>query len=229
VYADTWAHQRFSGIPHKINSASGNRHINWSLWDSTQSAFVRHVSKLGHGAVLTHPDLPFLRWEYKDGYGTVIQRDNPAEFLTACKRIFYFYSCYRDAEIHELQPRDEEVIASSLKDFNSLDAWTRQRQWLRLAKGGCFSFGTLTDSEMQDAVYLAKGKGSWKFLALGTESEQDSPDDVFPYTPAFETSNWKLFHDALKEHQREVLYEILPLYQLPISDELARSARHEDT
>jgi len=59
--------------------------------------------------------------------------------------------------------------------------------------------------------YTATGPGSWKHAALGSSDEPDRP---VPYNPAFQGSHWKHFHDALKEHQQEILNVILPRYGL---------------
>ena len=41
---------------------------------------------LGHGAVLSHPDKPFLKWGYKNGLGQEIERNNPRDFLEAAEK-----------------------------------------------------------------------------------------------------------------------------------------------
>jgi len=46
---------------------------------------------------------------------------------------------------------------------------------------------------------------------------EDLPDERFHYDPAFEQSNWKLFHDALKTQHSFLLDEILLKYQLPLT------------
>lgn len=73
-------------------------------------------------------------------------------------------------------------------------------------EAGNFSFGPATIS------YIAKGKGSWKHLALGMESAVDRGDEVYPYRPEFLTSDWKRFHDALQIHRLSVLHKLLPKY-----------------
>lgn len=72
-------------------------------------------------------------------------------------------------------------------------------------------------------TYIPFGAGSWKSSALGSTEKYDASDQVFLYDTAFENSDWKKFHDALKSHQAEVLNVILPKYDLPSSYEDAKA------
>jgi hypothetical protein len=104
------------------------------------------------------------------------------------------------------------------------DAGIRHQSWLTAIRDGSFSIGKLSDSEFQTLNYVPFGKGSWKFLALGTEEPRDAPGQIFPFNDGFEASDWKKFHDALKDHQSTVLNVILPKYQLPRSFEEAKDS-----
>ncbi|MES9906835.1 MAG: DUF6765 family protein, partial [Sedimenticola sp.] len=59
VLADTWAHQGFAGVSHKINNASGIKDAGGKpakkLLDKLKGYFVGEALPLGHGAVLTYP------------------------------------------------------------------------------------------------------------------------------------------------------------------------------
>jgi hypothetical protein len=70
VYADTFAHQGFSGVNQKINEvsdlSSGNAE---SFFESMKNFFMSSMFPLGHGASISHPDKPFLTWRYTDGNG----------------------------------------------------------------------------------------------------------------------------------------------------------------
>jgi len=73
VYADTWAHQGFAGVIHQCNQAddieSNMADRDGSLLDKLKNFFVSKSFPLGHGAVLSHPDQPYLIWKYKNGLG----------------------------------------------------------------------------------------------------------------------------------------------------------------
>ena len=94
VYADTWAHQDFSGIMHEMNKFTdikssdpendirikqsqglNDEHLNtvelaWKKFnnliiDPITARVVGDSFPLGHGSALSYPDLPFLKWGYK--------------------------------------------------------------------------------------------------------------------------------------------------------------------
>jgi len=96
-------------------------------------------------------------------------------------------------------------------------------QWLAAIRDGAFSFGKVTDEEFAGLKYVPFGEGSWRFVALGSREDRDKADHVFHYDEKFEESDWKKFHDALRDHQRMVLEGILPEYQLPRSYDDAKA------
>ncbi|MEZ4449219.1 MAG: DUF6765 family protein [Nannocystaceae bacterium] len=214
VYCDTWAHQGFAGVSHELNDADDLTGADGlpdrSLMNRLTSFFVGEALPLGHGAVLGHPDKPYLRWGYTDGRGVRIQRDNPRDFLAAVVAMHRVLHRYRvgdmSAPVPELAPRDLERIDSLLRGLQDPDGDRRHAAWLEGIARGEFSFGPATPR------YIAKGVGSWKHAALGTTAAVDDLDDTFDYHPNFLRSDWKLFHDALQEHRFVVLHHILPRY-----------------
>jgi len=79
-YIDTWAHYGFCGTAHEINRANDITTLNADglevrdqnikerlrgffkgVFDNAASDFVDTVQPLGHGAVLSYPDMPYLR------------------------------------------------------------------------------------------------------------------------------------------------------------------------
>lgn len=100
VYADTFSHYGFSGIPSDKNAiapdslaidASHSLKIITHIKQKAEAfkALFGGAPKLGHGAVLTYPDRPYLKWSftYADERGACV-RDNPAVFLEACEALY---------------------------------------------------------------------------------------------------------------------------------------------
>ena len=221
VYADTWAHQGFVGLKHHFNDVKelrdGTGHP--EVAEQIQSGFV-HLLPLGHGMALTLPDQPYLSWELVNRDGNIDARDNTQSFMHACERIVEFFGYYLGkGETTHINPLDHAVLLTAFTGFRHVAADKRHQAWLALFSRGCFSFGTLSNEEMADLNYVAKGAGSWKQKALGTEKEDDE-DGPFQWTPEFETSDWKLFHEALKQHREEVLGRILPHFGLTVEEAL---------
>jgi hypothetical protein len=214
VYVDTWAHQGFAGINHPVNVAhslvDGQGQPDRKLLDRLKGYFVGEALPLGHGAVLSHPDKPFLRWGYTNGRGERVTRDNPTDFLQAadcmCRVLQRYLLGDADADVEGLPEVDRTLIGQMLRTITDDKGDVRHQKWLAAIAAGKFSFGPA------QVTYVAKGKGSWKHAALNTEQLIDREDDIFPYREEFLTSHWKLFHDALQAHHFHVLHELLPRY-----------------
>lgn len=111
VYADTFSHYGFSGLSDESNQV----HIESIQFDSGHSqSILEHIAqqkdaflstftqaaKLGHGAVLTNPDRPYLKWSFIYKSGAKSERNNPDTFLDACQALYtrfaQFASLYYD-------------------------------------------------------------------------------------------------------------------------------------
>jgi hypothetical protein len=236
VFADTWAHQGFAGVSHKINRASelldeqGNpdpqkrqkirdffaKGMGEQLIDRVTGFFVSEVLPLGHGAVLSYPDKPFLKWGYTNGLGEVVQRDNPKDFLEAAQEMCVWMQRYIKGEpkarVPGLTGRDRETIIEMINGLTEWESKLRHDHWLEAVAQGKFSFGA------EEVRYVAAGDGSWVATAFGTTQPNFAdPRHRHSLTPNFAQSNWKLFHDALLAHQSFVMGELLPSYDLQLA------------
>ena len=236
VYADTWAHQGFAGIVHPVNTVKeildheGRRDEtmhqrleeyfegNWweKVLDALKSKVVSDLSPLGHGAVLSYPDRPYLNWQYRDWQGQLIRRDNPSDFLQAAEHMHTamvrFHRGDPNATVMPMHKQDRDKIDELLRSCRQEDGNQRHRVWLEQIAAGAFSFGP------QKVEYIEAGPGSWLNAAF-----PDMPRDreslsgwleerrtEIPFTKEFMDSHWKLFHDAVLCHRIEILHHILP-------------------
>lgn len=218
VYADTWAHQGFAGVRHRVNTVCEPRyHQSMSGLVELTKKLGKISPKLGHGEAGIAPDEPYLIWSYENGEGKRVERNNPAAFESAanwmCKVMRAYHAAWRGsagaltvadaAPLLDHDARQIQVLLTTVEP--SVKA--RYRAWAEALETGHFSFG----AEPLPA-YVRKGEGSWKHAALGTRDVWDKLTQTFHYTPAFLTSDWKRFHDALLRHRFVVLHEILPRY-----------------
>ncbi len=219
VYVDTWAHQGFAGVNHRVNEAESlldeDGKPDRNLMDRLQNYFVSEALPLGHGSVLSHPDKPFLRWGYINGRGEKITRNNPQDFLEAadqmCKAMQRYLAGKPDATAPGLPESDKILIGVLLENITDNTGSLRHQKWLSAIAQGKFSFGKA------NVTYIPKGKGSWKHLALGTENTVDRENEVFPYHSNFLASDWKLFHDALQAHHFYIIHDLLPKYGICVA------------
>ena len=221
VLADTWAHQGFAGIKHRVNLASKirleepNDDPDWrGLRENIRPYVCDIVNRcfpMGHGSVLHYPDHPFRKWSYVNGHGERIERDNRSEFLEAadelCKLFRRFLIKDPDANVEGLLDGDKVKIAAKLTNLTDDDGHARNKKWLDAIGNNEFSFGSAEPS------YVDSGRGSWKYQAIGTERAEIDRNEEFDYRPEFLHSDWKLFHDAAQVHRFVVLREILPRFR----------------
>ncbi len=219
IYADTWAHKGFAGVNNEINDINDlkDEQDGKSFLDKVEKYFDRAKSKvignalpLGHGAALSLPDLPYLKWSYTDSNGKRVQRDNTEDFTKAANMMCRAMRKYRkgdfDCQADGLPDEVSKKIRECMTKFTDDNGEDRHKKWLGAVENGEFGF---TGEKVE---YHNKGKGSWKYEALRTKGETDPEDAKYPYDPSFLDSHWKLFHDALQAHRFMILHDILPKY-----------------
>ena len=213
VYADTWAHREFAGVSHKINNVELLSHDDEAtksyfskMKDAVTNFAISNTFPLGHGAALSYPDRPYLEWEYENGFGEVISRDNTNEFTEAANEMFRVMQQFQGKKPTSIPKHDMETIKLIFQAAKTDDGEERHKEWLEQIAKGSFSFGA------QELEYIPKGKNSWKHQAIGTIESDDTGEEEFIYNDSFLTSNWKMFHDALQAHRFDVIHDILPKY-----------------
>lgn len=239
VLADTFSHQDFAGVVNTMN-IKGNIEIDdkYNSLNSIKSKLPRinknyksknkipiffvnlfsvcigSILPLGHGAVLTLPDIPYLKWSYTNDPDILFERDNSDIFIKAVQNIFRFLKKFR--EVGTPNPNIKEEIPENYLDeirknifaFTDEDGKTRHNKWLEAIANGQFGF-------KDNVKYVAKGQDSWKYFALNTSNDEDT--GYYEYNENFLKSDWKLFHDALQKHEFEIAHEILPKYGICVA------------
>ncbi|MCD6389340.1 MAG: hypothetical protein J7L69_08000 [Desulfobulbaceae bacterium] len=168
IYADTFSHYGFSGISSRRNKIINDSFQFRSLdkktekyilekakkykedypreggWlDNVKSWFAEGLSGgLGHGAAMTFPDRPFLKWSftYEDPKTSSGLRDNQATFLEGCEAL---YNLFRDFAQARPDCAEKEFVKFSdidqqVADILSLQAPKEKRiqAWQSAAKNG---------------------------------------------------------------------------------------------
>lgn len=222
VFCDTWAHQGFCGVTDKVNAVRNMRGADEAelrVLPRTRSLIWNQIHKrlppLGHGAALSYPDRPYLVWSYINGRDEFVQRNNPMEFLEAADELCKVFRRWRQrdwsADVEGLPEETKQKFSTLFTSLTNSDEMARHRVWMAHIANDHFGVGAV------DLNYYAKGVGSWKYQAVGTEKQHDSRLDVFHYTPEFMESDWKMFHDAAKAHRRMMVDDVLPRYGICVA------------
>lgn len=212
VYADTWAHQGFAGVLHEINEVEDAKATSSSgVFAEGLASFLSRilddaVPPLGHGRATVFPDMPFLSWKYMNGRKETIERNNTDQFCQAADQLCRAMKRYiaRDprAAVSGIDEQDMNKIQDLFTRLKEENGDKRHEAWLQAIEHEPFSFGP------EKISYPAKGPGSWKEQALGTNDDKLE----YPWNPAFLKSNWKYFHDAAQAHRFYVIYDLLPKF-----------------
>jgi len=214
VYADSWAHQGFAGVMHKVNEVEQAVETDHSgIFSGGLTSLLRNIldqtiPPLGHARAQVFPDMPFLKWQYHNGQGQLIKRDNPADFLAACEQMCIAMRRYQlgdpAAEVSGLTATTSMQIQNMFTSIKLEDGEARHQKWLQAIRSGAFT----VCGEVDIDDYFARGNDSWKADALG--SSFDLP--VYTWRENFMDSHWKHFHDAIQAHRLNIVYNLLPKY-----------------
>lgn len=220
VYADTWAHQGFAGLLDSVNEVEDATETGDSgVFRSGLGDFIRKclddaIPPLGHGRATIFPDMPFLKWQYRNYNKELIELDNTEEFCRAanemCKAMQRYLKGDPDAETEGIKGKDMKMIKQLFTEIEEKDGNSRHKKWLEAISSGTFSFGS------EEISYVGKSsktggdnaRKSWKEEALGTNANLLK----YQYKTSFLKSDWKLFHDAVMAHRFYVVDELLPAY-----------------
>jgi hypothetical protein len=227
VFADTFSHNGFIGISDESNRVKtdtikirnvGTHHIKSALRQELDR-FIGGIAQLvpmGHGAVATHPDIPFLSWEYKyktalinDG---VVQRENSAAYLEGARELHHFFSRFAEISPDDADAdskREWEDIAGQVKElinFQHQKDTDRMENWRSATRDGLFFEPTRVD--LNQPTYGPDYNYMWQLERLkniGATKEEALESDAYK------------FHRAARYHRSYVLHTLLPEFGIIVS------------
>lgn len=235
VYADTLAHYGFSGVSSRLNRVDGgaiallNGDPNSNLLDRFFEKFGKqggllqnfrtHLMSnaaenmsgaLGHGAVATFPDQPYLEWSYVYEHPDLVledmrvERQNLNDFMEGAKalhRMFCGFAANRPDLTDKTGGFDFERVEPKVREILVLNADRdrRIRAWKAAFDDGVFSrtgADRLPDYDSKEWRAQTRDLGKLKSPALAKD------------VPAYH------FHHAAALHRNYVLRELLPKHDI---------------
>ncbi len=218
VYADTFSHHGFIGFNSSSNRVDrdsikancSSPSIKSYVLTKLEAVYARFVGTIaevlpiGHGAVEDLPDRPYLNWSYKCTHNSpVIQRNNPADYLEACEKMYEFLVRLLDAcnLPSKVTPTDwlelKEKVASILGNEGRLE--DRIDLWLK-----ALSDNTLASQAQEDGVVWYSSE-TWNSAGI-------VHDLGYPGAPT--CCDATLFLEAAWEYRTFVRQILLPQYGL---------------
>lgn len=159
VYADTFSHYGFSGISSSYNAVAqksfsfvkepsqGMKNYLLEKFDLFSEKFVGSGAEiasknLGHGAVATMPDRPYLHWRFifdkpRPHNGTVSERENAKTFLEACEKLHTFFVHFAKSYYAETALTPFADIKNTVRNILALEAKEDARSDMWQASGLC--------------------------------------------------------------------------------------------
>lgn len=196
TYADTWAHQGFSG--RKSSTENNVEDIKLWLdkeWDNLNAINrVRNslLPEIGHAEAYHYPDLPYLNWEYKKGKdkSKKVTRNNLDIYIDAVENIYNYLSNVSPQPSSNLSKIKPQLIKglSYIED----DYEKRAEKYQKLFPEIGFHYNP----------------DDWKNEVLNTEPKEFSTDILSSEKPEYK---WLIFHKAALNQRNFVIERIKPL------------------
>ena len=234
VYADTFAHYGFSGVSSRKNRIV-NKSIKFHDLDPEIEKYITKKEKtfrkkykkeggllrniksyivevvsgaLGHGAVATYPDRPYLVWDfvYEKPKKKSGKRDNPATFLEGCealhnmfRKFVKFYPEFAENNSY----KEFRTIRSELKRIlnTQADKKGRIKAWQKAVKSGVLHLS-------EEAIP--------KYKAEVWHKQRTAMDGKKHSTIALNRNAYR-FYQAASVHRNYVLRTLLPKYRLIVA------------
>ncbi|MBI4686644.1 MAG: hypothetical protein HY756_02530 [Nitrospirae bacterium] len=193
MFADTFAHQNFVGFKDEFNAMEG---------------FLEGLlPNIGHAEAKYQPDIPNLRWKDERLTSKYKARHNRSIFLEATGCIFDQYcSLTKPPQPEALKKALLDDIGNAIgkeadKDTNALRS-QRQKRYKGLLKKN----------------YVEYKKKSWFNEAIRYERDPltvgvSNTEALLFWKEGFKNSDWYLFQEAVKEHQRKAKEILNPTFE----------------
>jgi len=233
VYADTFSHYGFSGVSSRNNKVDGssfeldvedpgvkayimgkftsflNKYTPTFLIKNYRSFVSRGASvatgALGHGAVGTYPDRPFLKWRFnfkKDNRDSG-WRDNPVSFLEACEKLhaaFHDYAvqagiCEKPIEFSLIKDKVDTILRLESAQEGRIAAWVE-----------AMDSDELFETEDHEALFFSKH--DW-------EQQKDDFEDLKRSSGMIKKEVYQ-FHQAAIYHRDYTLKQLLPRHGIAV-------------
>ncbi len=227
VYADTFSHYGFSGVSSRNNEVDGEsfelevenpevrayimgkfssfltRYTPWFIVKNYRNIASEGASAvtgaLGHGAVGTYPDRPFLKWSFnfKKEDRSSGPRDNPATFLEGCEKLHKAFGDFagkaeistNPVEFDSIRDEVDQILRMEKAKEGRIEAWK-----------DAINSGRLFELEEQEALDYSQHdweeqKEDFKNLQFSSQTLQK---EVYH------------FHQAAIYHRDYTLKQLLP-------------------
>ncbi len=232
VYSDTFSHYGFSGVSSRENKVDADSFI-LDVKDPDAKAYIMNKfntfiekytptfitdnyrklassgaevmsAALGHGAVGTYPDRPFLKWEFIYEQNSVSSgiRNNLETFLEACEKLHAAFSLFASKANLSVNPVQFSDIKEKIIYILSLEANEERRteEWIKaIVNGDLF--------QVNDEALVFE-KSEW-------ESQKEAFNELRSSSEIISSDVYR-FQQAAIYHRDYTLKQLLPKYGISV-------------
>ncbi|MCL2829390.1 MAG: hypothetical protein FWD77_01480 [Betaproteobacteria bacterium] len=212
VYADTFSHYGFSGMTSDFNKVKKGSFL---FLEEPEPGIKKYILgktdrflcssannlALGHGSVATMPDRPYVHWGFefeqrRPGNGALSHRDNPADYLEACKKLHSFFCRFAKRRYENSTQTAFESIRDAVRSIIAFEG-TEEERCSKWGKSGLTPGIPAYDSRLWE---LEK-----KFFHERANSQAGIDSAVYR------------FHQAAAYHRTYVLKDLLPGHGMAVT------------
>jgi len=211
TFADTWAHQGFSGRHNEENDVEGIRLYSKGKKENPwlENIYLDALPQIGHVEASHYPDQPFLKWEYKAQGGRPVVRDNPSDFLTAARTIHAVLSecCGKNPDKTAAAFGRIEAGITKLFAMEEKDSKKRCKSWAKEFQPlfGDLPFEYEKTAWRKEALKPKKGAHlDWDDIKPAKMESME-----FSFKDGFYESRWVNFHRAALRQRHLVLEQLV--------------------
>ena len=211
TFADTWAHQRFTGRRNEENDVENIYHLKDGKWHHLimENILLDMLPKIGHLQAGVFPDQPFLTWKYSGKTNKdMIERNNTEIFLKAAKKIYDLLLEVKKSDSNEkiqweeIEPEINELFKNPKQDDEKRCKKWRER-FKNIFENSIFEYDR---RQWRDDALIPKRK---KDLDWDEFEPSEFKRLEFTMKPGFFNSHFYNFHKAALL-QRHFVLERLP-------------------
>ena len=199
-YADTWAHQNFTGYYNDFNAMTGPLNPG--------------VFSIGHAEAFHNPDWPALVW--KDKRLIKNRVDNKSRFLEAAERILTRLAQHMDPKMpeEELLKRQTELkndlnLCIGERDPSNDFSKNRIARYGELSETAPYGMAPLKEYDPDRWLDEAVNEKVWGLRDRSdfTLARWDPLTDIYTWKDPehYRDTHWCRFQEAVKQHQRDTL------------------------
>ncbi len=232
VYADTFSHFGFSGVSSRKNKVMNDSFHFYELVPQIEEyikekekrfresyhaecGFLGNIKSwlaettsgaLGHGAVATFPDRPYLIWDfvYEEDATPSPLRNNPETFMEACEALYTMFVEVGERVPHYCESEKRREFSSIREKVNELITFQGKKE----ERIEAWKNAALDDSLFGDAEQIPVYE-DWNNAFRALDGQGDSQ--------VARSANIYRFYQAASLHRQHVLRHLLPMYDLIVA------------